>query len=241
MTQSDEELARLYISENPIELQGKDLLTSVKRFLPVQHRGVALQGAANISDVELLDMIQGVVHKYRDRYCPHCRDDDEDLAMDIYLHFKKKGFLERFNPAVCEIHYYIWMGCRNYMIDLERKLGGVEYSSYDEEYSTPDREIKLLDPQEGVSAKQKQMLLGLIEKLDDEPLGPVVETPLGDMAPSEKSIMKLYLESYKPTEIGRFFHISRMKIKNIIDEAIAQLQQYVKGREILMADRKSRA
>ena len=37
LTQSDEELARLYISENPIELQGKDLLTSVKRFLSVQH------------------------------------------------------------------------------------------------------------------------------------------------------------------------------------------------------------
>ena len=189
-----------------------------------------------LSDIDLLDMIKGTVRKYRYRFCPHCRDDDDDLAMDIYLHFKQKGFLERFNPAVCEIHYYIWMGCRNYMIDQERKLKNVEYSSFDEEFSTPGQELKLLDPNEGLSKKQKDMLSGLIEKLDDEPLGSVAETPIGDLVPSEKSIMKLYLESYKPTEIGQFFHMSRLKIKKIIDDAIAQLKQFVQGREILMAD-----
>ena len=236
LTQSNDELAQLYVSENPKELQGRELLSSVKQFLSKMNRGEALKGVTSLSDIDLLDMIKGTVRKYRYRFCPHCRDDDDDLAMDIYLHFKQKGFLERFNPAVCEIHYYIWMGCRNYMIDQERKLKNVEYSSFDEEFSTPGQELKLLDPNEGLSKKQKDMLSGLIEKLDDEPLGSVAETPIGELVPSEKSIMKLYLESYKPTEIGQFFHMSRLKIKKIIDDAIAQLKQFVQGREILMAD-----
>ena len=235
LTQSNDELAQLYVSENPKELQGRELLSSVKQFLSKMNRGEALKGVSSLSDIDLLDMIKGTVRKYRYRFCPHCRDDDDDLAMDIYLHFKQKGFLERFNPAVCEIHYYIWMGCRNYMIDQERRSKSINYVSFDEEFSTPDKEILLIDEEMTQLVLRSQLIYDLVDLLQmEEAWGEVRVTPLGDMQLSLWAIVKFYLEGYKPTEIGKIFNISRLRVVDLYNEAVDLLREYVRGREMVL-------
>lgn len=232
----DQELADRYLEETEEELYGRDLLTSVKRFLSITRRGFRLEESKSMTDVELLDMIRGTVRKYGKRFCPHCVDDDEDIAMDIYLHFKTKKFMERYDPAVCEIHYFVWMGCRNYLIDQERKMNRIDEYSYDEEYSTPNKEIILHGALPGTEEKEYELLYDLIEQLDDTPLGEAKETPIGELVPSEQSIMKLYLEAYKPTEVGQMFEMSRIKVKRMMDKAIEKLQQYVQNREVVFVD-----
>ena len=235
---STEEIVRQYLNEvNPLPEMGRPLLHSVKSFLVVLRRGKAKEGAISMDDEQLLSMIQGVVHKYGNRFYPHNPFDEYDLGMDIYLHFKKKGFLERFNPAVCEIHYYIWMGCRNYMIDCERRSLSINSISFDEEYSTPDREIALIDNELVQMILRSQLIYDLIEVLKTEPTwGEVRETPLGDLQLSLWAIMKLYLEGYKFTEIGKIFNISRLRVKDLFQQAVSLLKDYVQSREIVLSD-----
>ena len=172
-----------YLNEvKPLPEKGRPLLHSVKSFLVVLRRGEAKSGLSSMTDEELLSMINGVVGKYGKRFYPHSTLDNYDLAMDIYLHFKQKGFLERFNPAVCEIHYYIWMGCRNYMIDQERRSKSINYVSFDEEFSTPDKEILLIDEEMTQLVLRSQLIYDLVDLLQmEEAWGEVRVTPLGDM------------------------------------------------------------
>lgn len=180
---------------------------------------------------KISDAQNGIVRRFlRSKKNIEYQIDFDDLVQGCICHWIDKKYLQRYNPKITTIDYFLYVGIRNYAYSYvtKKRIKTISENiilakSDDEEQSLVD--LVGYDVVDYMSTLMSEEVLSLVDTAER---GKEVEIPeKGTGRLSSRNVFDLWLKGYSMTEIHRVFNITATRVSQIVREVLAFLKHYL--------------
>lgn len=231
------ELIKKRLSKQPLQFNSNKLIT-IKAKPIIKKLRVPLEEMKSntLPSVEkFYDIIKFFVKLYIRRFHPSNRLPVEDICWDCFTHLylgnDRVNFLGRYDQSKSKLHTYVTHGVKNFLIDLERKTGKLDFV-----YDSEDLMNLLSNANNPHNNETIDVIHYLLEEIRPEVIGHLKSRKFkkriklknnSNIYLSEFIVLHLILAGYNQKEISDFFKVTPRYIGKLYDRSVALLKNTV--------------